>query len=178
MINSYGLRNCSADDVVIPGSVRYIFFNGVGKSGIYYAGTIEDYFRINFKEDMNASDGAKGGTAFSISYILDQEKGSIELGGKKFSEFDYEEIVIPDSITRINSWAFFTFTPDVLVIGQNVEKIGYRAFTGYTIDEVYNLSKYYTYHSRSEYEEKGIIYIDGSYLECGELYTSLDNKTN
>ncbi len=126
-MSSYAFYNCSSlISITIPNSVTSIgesaFYNCSSLQNVYYDGTIEEWCNITFSSyDSNPMYYATN------LYLLD-ENGDIEYHGKKYSILP-NELVIPNTITSINNYAFYGCSSlTSVVLSDSLIGIGKAAF--------------------------------------------------
>ena len=96
-------------------------------TNVYYDGTIEDWCNLKISASANPMYYA------SNFYILD-DNGNVEFNGKKYSLL--EELIIPDSVTRISTEQFYNFKNlKSIIIPDTVTKIGFNAFYGVKVEK-------------------------------------------
>ena len=122
-IGSYAFYGCTnSTSVVIGDSVtsigNYAFEDCDKLTSVYYNGTIEDWCKITFESSYTANPMY----CAKEFYIYNEEKAEYEL---------LTEVVIPDSVTELQDYAFYGF--DCLTsieIPDSIEAIGIGAFCG------------------------------------------------
>ena len=114
-IGSYAFSGCAGlTSITIPDSVTSIeyraFYNCTNLKKVYYAGTVEDWCKISFS-DYDSS---------PMRYDAD-----LYLNGELVTEVE-----IPDTITKIKKYAFYSFTSlTSITIPDSVTSIGDYAFS-------------------------------------------------
>ena len=115
-IGSSAFEDCSSlTSVVIPNTVTvipsYAFYNCYNLKDIYYGGTVETWFNINGVDNLTCY-----GSSFKNLYFNNQL---------------VTEVVIPNTVTVIPSYAFYKCSSlTSVVISDSVTSIGYFAFYG------------------------------------------------
>ena len=116
-------------DLTLPSSVTYIgtyaFEYCEGLENVYYDGTVEDWCNILFEKGWYSSTSNPMRYADNI-YFLD-DNGNVEHNGKKYSTL--KEVIIPNTINRINNEQFYNFSDlEKVIIPDSVESIGTKVF--------------------------------------------------
>lgn len=97
---------------------EYAFSGCSGLENVYYNGNIEDWFNVTFVKGSWELMGLSANPLYYASKLY-------------FNEELVTEIEIPNSITKIDDYAFYKLTDlEKVVMGNNVTSIGSRAFQG------------------------------------------------
>ena len=125
--NIRGLKDLR--NIEIPGSItvfnEYAFSGCVSLENVYYNGTIDNWFEINFANTI-----ASNPMLYAYNFYIIDEDGLIEHGNKNYTTLT--ELVIPETITEIYYQIIGFSTVKYLEIHENVTHIEAGALYGYS----------------------------------------------